>query len=317
MSHVNQSFLEALRDATILAPQGPDAVAFETLERLQELEAQLVGAGKPWSEVSTADYTTGSATEDDDVETYGEEVARVVLSADHATSPYSRQKEEYRCADHGTGGLAMLLAECERAVSIVPKGRQTWNVAVSDDTHPVKKEILRLLPERPGFLSLHGMYAGKVRHLTDPTEVHAVIGLGADPNEESYEAARKIVAAGHDLGLNVSIANEEALYKCDPGVGELELDPDTHQPVTTRLRGSKPTMTNALAYRIECAIQERKQRMQLELTALLRLMPLDYESGWHRDRKSRAMGVHLGYLLTSAATEAAASGNTVQREHTK
>lgn len=304
MTHVSHEFIDALKDARVFAPELPEAAAFDTLARLEELEATLIAPGRRWVDVSVADYASGSAAFADEARVYGNESSQTVASADHATDPYSRKNQEYRRADHGTGSLAMLLAERGESVSVVPLGRQTWNVAVSDDEHPVKREIRRLLPERAGFVSLHGMFSGKIRHVADPTEVHAVIGLGATPNGQSWQAARSVVAAGSDLGLRISIANEEKLHIYDPETGGLARDAETDELITSQLRGSKPAMTNALAYRIMEATGTTKRAMQIEMAAVLRMVALDDDGGWHKDRKARAMGVHLGYLLAHAAAQA-------------
>jgi hypothetical protein len=304
MNTVSPEFISALRDATVIAPQLPNEVAFETCERLQNHEAQLVAPDKKWQAVRLVDYEKGSAQEPDAIWLKEVASAPTVASADHATNPYKRSESGYIRADHGTGAIAMLLAEDGLATSIAPRGRQTWNVAVSDDSHPVKHAIRQFLPSRNGFLSIHGMYSGKLRYLSDSSEVHAVIGLGAKPNELSWEAARKVVQAGKDMGLRLSIANQEALNIYDPSTGGLRINSETREPAVTSLRGSKPAMTNAFAYQIMDETGSQKASMQIELAAMLRLCPMDDEAGWHRNEKARAAGVYLGYLLTQAATAA-------------
>lgn len=307
MSIATPEFLESLRAAEIAAPELHTA-AYEISERLRALEAELVAPGKSWSELRLADYTMGSATKPDGIWVRDVPGTLVVASADHATNMFKRSilpKGDYIRADHGTGAQVMLLAEQAVASSVAPRGWQSWNVAVSDDAHPVKEEIRKMLPSRRGFLSVHGMYSGKVRHLSDPGEVHAVIGLGANPNDISIEAAHNLVRAGQDMGLSLSIANEESLYQYDPVTGLLKTQKDTGEPDMSCLSGAKPAMTNALAYRIMEETKEQKVSMQLELAAFLRLRALDDDGGWHRDERARQEGTYLGYMLVKAAAELA------------
>lgn len=149
MSHVSTQFIEALKDISGCLPELPQADAFETLAFVREYERDLIlPAGVAARDLLQADYSNGSATEDDQVKLINIETYGVLASADHATNPI--RKGERKGADHGTGGLVWLLAKRDGLTGIAPIGRQTGNAAFTRN-HPVKAAMDVLLPARPGF----------------------------------------------------------------------------------------------------------------------------------------------------------------------
>lgn len=301
MYTVSPSFIMALKDASVFAPELPQLDAYETLAKLEAYERTLIH-GDTEGPLLLADYIKGTAQYPDHIAVFGDHSERVLISADHATDPYKICTRTYRGADHGTAGLARLLSE-HRAQAIVPLGRQTGNVAVSPDTHPIKQYIEELLPGKAGFISLHGMVSGKLQKLSDPTEIHAIVGLGVAPNAQSQQVAEVIVAAAKDLGLKAVIGNRIVHRRYDPGTGGFECD-EHGVPRTGELKAPLPTMTTNYAYRVMSETGEQIPSLQLERARLLRLVPSDYYGGWHTDEKARAMGVHLGLLLAKAAINA-------------
>jgi len=300
--NTSPAFIEALRDASTFAPELPQSDAFDTLARVESYErALIVGSGTEL--ISVTNYAGGTARYADEVVVFGVDSERVLISADHATDPFKKSTGQYRGADHGTAGLAVLLSK-QGAQAIVPLGRQTGNVAVSPDTHPIKQRIGELLPGKAGFISLHGMASGKLTTLHDPTEIHAVVGLGVNPNEQSCRVAEKILAEAANLGLRAVIGNRTKHLKYDAITGGFELD-EEGVALTGELKAPLSNMTTNYAYRVMETTGQQIPSVQLEMARLLRLIPRDYYDGWHKDRKARAMGVHLGYLLSKAAVDAA------------
>jgi hypothetical protein len=302
MNSVSHEFLTALRDASVFTAELPESAVFDTLDALEFYEHSLVirnGAVRP---IVVADYALASANYPDEVRVYGEANNQVLVSADHASDPFKKSTNTYREADHGTGGLAMLVAE-RGAQSVIPVGKQTANVAVSPDSHPLKQKIGQLLPTKVGFISLHGMIPGKLLELNDKTEIHAIIGLGAAPNQESRDAAARIIRAASDLDLRVIVGNDVRHRMHDPDTNEFKRDANGDIR-TGELRAHRTEMTTNYAYRVMEQTGQQIPSLQMEMTRLLRLLPSDFHGGWHKDRKAQAMGVHLGYLLSQAAIAA-------------
>lgn len=304
MSATSQEFQNALRDATLVAPELPEAEAFETLAALEECERRIVlPLGSDSRPLMEHDYIAGSATEDDEVGVFGPDGAATLVSADHATTLYKRKGGAYGGTDHGTGGLALLLSERGTAQSVIPLGRQTWNVAVASDEHPIKQQIGTLLPRKAGFISLHGMAPGKLTAITDRTEIHAILGLGITPNEQSRQIAEAAVEAGKAMGLRVVIENDTPYHTADLETGGFMIDEKTGKPATEVLMARRTEMTTNYAHRVMKETGRQIPSVQLELTRMLRLLPADFYDGWHRDRKALAVGVHSGYLLTARVAE--------------
>jgi len=335
MTTVSPEFILALRDAQVIAPELPQADAFDTLAWLEAYERSIVvPPGNKVGKLVLADYRVGTATKPDELAVYVGGVARTdeeladsrltsgstLLSADHATDPYkiSEEPHHYISADHGTGGLARLLSQDQAVTSIVPLGRQTWNAAVAPDTHPIKEAMGRLFPGKLGFISLHGMYSGKLFDLSDDTEIHALVGLGPTPNEQSRQVAEHIVQAAADLDLKVRIGNDEKYKLYNPITGGYKLDPETGKEREGQLMAKSPKMTTNFAHRLMAETQVQVPSIQLELARVLRLIPSDLDGGWHRDRHgnrhgdrmAKAMGVHLGYLLAVEAVKAIEGGRS-------
>lgn len=303
MSNVDPAFIAALRDASIVAPQLPEAAAFETLDRVRAYERQLImPASASEQPLVRAHYANGTATYEDETLILNAQGTGILTSADHATDPVRKATGIREGADHGTAGLVRLLVEQEGATGIIPVGMQAGNAAVTPD-YPVKTAMDTLLPGRPGFLSVHGMRHAKLVDLSDTSEIHAIIGLGKTPNEQSREAAEALVKAARDLGLRAVIGNDVTHKTYDQTTDDFLRKPETGEPVTGRLAAFPPESTTHHAYKVMDRGAAAMPAFQVEMTRLLRLLPADMEGGWHNDEKSRAMGVHLGYMLMRAATE--------------
>jgi hypothetical protein len=303
MTQVDGQFIEALRTTSVFAPELPQDDAYDTLDRVRAYERALIlPSDKDRRALLLADYADGTATTEDQLYITNQDGTRLLASADHATDPVRKATGVREGADHGTAGLAFLLATKRPVTSIIPIGKQTGNAAVTPN-HPLKQAMDDLLPSRAGFLSIHGMRPGKLESLGDRTEIHGIIGLGRTPNEQSREAAERLVAAAKDIGLRVVIGNDMRYMTYDETTDTLEMDAATGEPKRGRLAAMGVESTTNHAYRVMEASDSPMPAFQVEMTRALRLLPADMESGWHTDERSRAMGVHLGYMLMQTAAD--------------
>lgn len=228
-------------------PQTPDTVIDTVYERIDWYERKYAAPKRLVDE-----YGVGTATQDDQLAWISGD-GPLLMEAQHATDPVRRGTGLREGADHGTAGLAGVLAEDGMGSAILPRGRQTGN-ANANIHHPLKDKLSFEVKNRTlydGFLSIHGMKPGKAIDLLDDTELHGVIGLGKEPRTVSVAAAEEIVRQAKDMyGLRVVIGNFTAhlIHRTDPHwedngfafrdvLNELEYGPD-NIPKTTRLAGA-------------------------------------------------------------------------------
>jgi hypothetical protein len=299
MSLVSPEFIAGLRDASVFAPELPQSEAKEVFEIISDYERRLVlPVRAPGRELKTADYGNGTAIHQNQVRILNPETGGFLVSADHATDPMRKGKRIG--ADHGTAGLAAYLAYEHAGTGIIPIGGQTGNAAVTPN-HPVKQAMDRFLPGSPGFVSLHGMRSGKLLELDDRTEIHGLIGLGKNPNQRSRQVAEELSERAKQIGLRVLIGNETRHIEYLPETDELLTDKDTGEPRYGQLAALGDGTTTNHAQEIMRQSGGESPAFQIELTRLLRLVPADFEQGWHTDARARVMGVYLGYLLSAEA----------------
>ena len=201
-------------------------------------------------------------------------------------------------ADTGTAGLAAVLAE-DYGTGLIMRGRQTGNAATDPD-HPIKPLITDHLKDASGFLSVHGKSPNMFVRPSDKTELHATIGLGAEPDERLHDFAQNVVRmARNELGLYVTVANDQHYYIQHPDSTALKRNDDGTAKTNT-LAALKPNTTTNLARRVLAEQGSDAAAFQVEMTNLLRLTPEDTNK---KDPQSRIMGVALGYLLMSRIAE--------------
>jgi hypothetical protein len=303
--HARQRVAEDIRLLQALAPhlpQLPDADVHDVYERVVEAEATAVGPKRQLN-----DYSGGTATHDDELRIVDQGTGNL-LEAQHATDPVRKDSGKREAADHGTGGLGLVLAEDAGGRIIVPLGRQTGN-ANTDAKHPIKDELLAAAATGAydQFFSVHGMRPGKVLDLRDVSEIHAVIGLGLNPTEADFERAERLLGRAYaEYGLRLVIGNRIPhlnFQKADDWDGTSFRD-WTHEPQrrpdgaigATRVAALMPTST--VTFMRE---QTGLSSSQLEISRSLRLMPRDMYR--RPDRKAEAYGVYLGYQLCRLALE--------------
>lgn len=293
-------YIRSLRDITPSLPELPEQRAYEILERAEAWERQLIGLRQN-SAITLDAYRLGAANYPDEVRLLSQGGDKPLMTAEHATDVVRKATGKLGNADHGTGAITAIFAEDGAATSIIPVGRQTGNAAV-DMSHPIKDVTESLLPIVPAYLSVHGMKPGKVTSPNGGKEVHAVIGLGNQPGEMSLLSAEKLQSAAKDIGLKALIGNTESHYSVDLENGDIERD-EKGSPKSAKLAalgaGSMVNFANSIAKEHNLVIPV----MQLEITRSLRLIPEDLESGWHKDRRAKALGVYMGYLLVEKMIE--------------
>jgi hypothetical protein len=288
-----------LRILSVHAPELPDAAVHDVYGRVLEAEATIAGARR------LADYAEGVATHDDEllVATFP---GSVLLEAQHATDPVRKDSGVREGADHGTGGLGLVLAEDLGGRIIVPVGRQSGNANVDPD-HPIKEQLLDAAAsgKYDRFFAVHGCYPGKVVHPMDVTEVHGVIGLGKNPGEADYERALQIVRRARDeLGLRILVGNVTPHLNCkkDPNWDGTSFRDRTGELATNKQgQVAAPRLASTMPASTVTFMRERTgmPASQVELSRSLRLMPIDTYR--RPDPSAEAYGVYLGYQLCRLA----------------
>jgi hypothetical protein len=281
-------------------PQLPDSAVQDVYDRVVEAEAQVVGAAR-----RQEDYAEGTAIREDEL-LLATFPGAVLLEAQHATDPVRKATGKRGGADHGTGGLALVLAEDMGAHVVIPRGRQTGNANV-DPEHPLKDELRRAAAtgEYEKFFSVHGCFPGKVLHPMDVTEIHGVIGLGTNPAEADIERAEALrVRVRDELGLRLITGNliPHLNYAKDPdwdGVAfrdrTTQLDRKDGQVATSNLASLMPGSTVTMM-RTEAGLPSS----QIELSRSVRLLP---EGVFVRDPSAAKHAVYMGYQICRMAIE--------------
>jgi hypothetical protein len=161
--------------------------------------------------------------------------------------------------------------------------------------HPIKPLIAEELATATGFVAVHAKNSGMFVHPNDRAEIHACIGLGQNPTEAMLDLAERIILAiRDDLGLYAVISNIQPAYIQKPKSTQLKRVEDGSPKLSQLDAASKPTISTNFSRQTLGALGRNVSSMQVELTNLLRVTPLD---GSKKDKTSRIIGVALGYRL--------------------
>ncbi|HSX31871.1 MAG TPA: hypothetical protein VLF43_01290 [Candidatus Saccharimonadales bacterium] len=306
--------IRKLRGLVSTMPQLPEAKATDIYYQVVHQERGLASP-----DGAEAGYDVGTAKGEDDLAVFGH--GSLILDAHHATNPIRRESGKREAADHGTGGLAGVLALEGYGVAVIPRGLQTGNGNV-DEGGEIKRKIATLVrtDTHDGFVSVHGMMPGKVVNLRDRTEVHAVIGLGANARERSIAAAERVVREAHDtLGLRVIIGNNipHLNYAKDPswdGEAFRNLSDEVARNKAGELAIGRLAAVggNNMATYVNGLTADRPGFgvAQIELSRSLRLTPIDQ---WVRpDPSAERMGVYMGYLFCTMAANILTDHGSIQ-----
>lgn len=280
-----KKFINAVASLAPRLPELPDLQALSTYERLVELERNVAPTG------SVDEYADGTASEVDDILVQRGDGAPL-LSADHATNPIRKSTGKMGGADHGTAALALSLGDEFDASVVLPRGMQTGNGNV-DVEHPLKREIAKLLPDHDSFVSIHGMVPGKFVHQHDPTEVHAVLGLGTNPTARMLDIAADIQRhMKESYGLKIVIGDKEHFFDDPKADGRLRYREDGNPIYAPRLAAMGEGSTTNF---VRANTADDYAALQIEISRSLRLLPHEKE---YRDEQRKIMAVYLGYLMT-------------------
>lgn len=269
-------------------PQLPDTEIDDLYERLRLAERRL----------ATLDGTLESYG--DGVATYPDElhIARgagaLLVTTEHAThqrrrlhgTPGRRLKQ----AEPGTAALGALLHEDVGATHITPLGRQTGDPN-DDAEHPLKQAMLPVLESGvAAHFSLHGMAAGRIAAPTDTRGYDILLGIGAEPSDETSALAARLqeVAGRYDMRLGIN----QPVLRFDSD-GQLRRGADgALQTITFAARGEHTT--RAYAQRTAKALGRTLAAIQFELSPPYRFPPLEQEKAADRGQR---VGVYLGYVF--------------------
>lgn len=296
---------EDVRGLAVMAPhlpQLPDDRVQQVYERIMEAEASVVGP-----RLRSSDYGEGTAA-------FGNELlvqttpGTALLEAQHATDPVRKETGERGAADHGTGGLGLVVAEDVGGKIIVSRGLQTSNANTFAD-HPIKDELLAATAtgEYTRFLSVHGCAPGKVASLLDLSEIHAVIGLGTDPTEEALDHASDLARRARAAwGLRVVIGNIQPhlnFHKSSDWDGRSFRDTNTQLKTDKNGVVTAPRIAAMIPHSTVNFMRHETglPSQQLEISRSLRLTPSDLYV--RPDPSAEAYGVYLGYELCRMALE--------------
>jgi len=277
--------------------QLPEHELIELHDRIVAAERRLITPNLLYEE-----YEAGTAEGPDHIELVRGVTPGHLFTAEHATSPFvvvdkETNRKEYRFPDRGTGGLAAVLGE-DFGTALIMRGQQTSNVP-SDPNHPIKPMIREELRTATGFLAVHGKNPGMFVRSSDPTEIHACIGLGDNPSDALHEFARTVVrTAGEDLGLYVVISNDQPAYIQESGSTKLKREKDGTAKLS-QLAALGAGKTPNFSRRVLKEFKRDVPTMQIELTDLLRLTPGNDK----KDRVATTIGVALGYKLFQKVVE--------------
>jgi hypothetical protein len=302
----NAEFLIALRTAAVAAPE-LNGDARSVYERIRQAEQTYAAP-----HLRAEDYVVGTAALPDELVVVGGST-RLLTEAQHGTSTRRKKTGEIGDPDHGTSGLAAVIAFDGVSRAILPLGLQTSNANVQAD-HPIKTQIadhFRAIPYEE-FFSIHGMPPGKASDLRDRSEIHAIIGLGLDPRDASIELAERVRAeAMARFGLRVVIGNELPHFNMtkNPNADPREFwdilpEPERNEDGTIAVGRVAAMMKNSTTTYVTGLTQDRPDvaALQFEISRSLRLMPHDR---WRRDPGVEIAGVYLGYNLVHLAAELA------------
>lgn len=266
-------------------PQLPETWAAEIYEQVTTYERTIIAPTG-----TSAEYTTGTASCEDELTIVGDQPDGVLFSAEHATRPVRELPDKLGAADAGTGGMAALLAQ-NYGIGIIASGRQTSNASLVE-WHPLKEALKARLSAACGYVSVHGMHAGKFVRSDDACNLHISIGLGKNPAPpEAMTLAERLVGVAHDLGLYAVIGNRQQYYTQlrDSVMFQRGVDNSAHRH---ELAAFRPETTVNYVRGLPEAETGLKTALQIELTSLLR--PPIPECRF-ADRRSEIIGVALGY----------------------
>jgi hypothetical protein len=269
----------------------------EVYEQLAHIERQLA---------SNNDYQIGSAAKDDDILIIAGK-SGILLTAEHATLHYPLQKDGTRrtkTPEGGTGALSIMVAENTQSHALVANGRQTGN-ANSDETHPFKDKMTEVisLPISRAHISIHGMMRAHASRIGAKHGFSVMIGVGDEPSEATIEFQKSLLTIGKDLGLRVSVNKPHLSFdtkaKLPRMLGDGTVKTEVFKAPNKTTRGWAQKVAKDLGKNGVFAT------VQLELSDVLRVHPINEEDFSFPSKRDREIGAYLGYQFVLAAVNGA------------
>lgn len=292
-----QRLADARSIAAYQLPELPDTEAAEVYERIEAAERQVASPDR-----TKAGYEYGVAQVADQPQV-ALGTSPVLLSTEHATdqrrfNPQTNERER-KDGDWGVGGLARVLHEDTGATYATLLGRQTGD-ANNDPEHPFKDLLGSLIiSEKPSLIApLHSVGTGKVSDLTDKKAFDVFIGIGEQPTSQSQQFADILMAEARNYDLRAGI-NERFIKMASVKEGRPKLGPDGRLAYVSYSASGAGT-TRVYAEGIAAEQRLEAAAVQIELSSLLTILPVNFE----RDRRTRVMGVYVGYLLVKNSMQA-------------
>lgn len=282
---------QATRDISAMPwlPQLPEAWAQDIFERIESKENELIGD----------DYEHGTAKSEHEIrEVSADSTGQFIFTAEHATRPVRRKKNfERAMADVGTGGLAAVLGE-DYGKALIAVGNQT-RPFMDDPDYEMNKRLELFIPKMSGFIAVHAMASGKFVDFEDRTEIHAILGLGANPSEYQREYAERVINTAEDLGLRAVIGNDTKFMTQEKRSHEVVREEDGSVAIG-QLTAKRKNSTTSFVQNGLTELHRQQPAFQIELTRFLRYQPKDDDE---RDPVSRTIGTALGYKLIESAVK--------------
>jgi hypothetical protein len=269
-------------------PQLPDSEAQEVYERIIDAERTYASPS-----LTKDDYLLGSATVENELFTI--DGTGALITAEHATVQQRIQSDGTRSAkepDWGVAGLGYVLSEDINTGLIIARGRQTGD-ANNDPEHPLRDKLGKMIATGSYVTTaaLHGMRRAYFDTVLDERGFDIFVGIGEE-DEMRVRAAEIIGKHATELGLRVGI--NQAFTTMGPQSDyRPKYKADGSSFARDRFAAKKPETTRSFAQQ---ALEQNGQlgrSLQIELSSLLRLGPVD---GPRMSDKGREVaGVYAGY----------------------
>ncbi len=295
--HINRTRQAGMVPAFSLV-ELPDSNAQEIYDRICAAERMVASP-----DLTENGYLKGTAEVPDEL--FIANGSGALLSAEHATTQQAIKSATNlrfeKGPDWGVGGLGVVLQEDLGTGLVVARGMQTGN-ANGDDPHPLKDQLGSMIRDGDynSFTSLHGMRRGNFDRPHEERAYDVFVGIG-EPNFFKEAAAEIIRLIGSEYGLKVGI-NQGFTVMGPSADFRPKLKPDGSGYARDKFAASRPSNTRSYAEREFEAKGRPAWALQLELSSLLRLGPIDANPRIE-DPKRAVMGVYTGYLLVSRYLE--------------
>jgi hypothetical protein len=278
-------------------PQLPDG-RDEVYERLVEAERTF------GPERTNESYSEGSAEQPDEL--YVMHGHDVLLTADHATNRHrlktatdTEGPRTEQAADHGTGGLGIVLAEDSNSSFIAPRGLQKMD-ANHDFEHPLKEAMAPVLlqPDTVAAFSLHRIFLARVAALASMRGYNIILGVGPNPSPETIDTADKMLELAKKYDLRAGINSPVLRYEADGHTPKQKSDGEYD---TITFAASTAGTSRYFAQKTADQAQKPLSAMQVEISQANLILPENHKR--YPGKETQAVGSYLAYLFLQETIE--------------